>query len=166
MMRVCQCAGTRTWVWARRHRASGPGKEAVVSRHGCTGHGAAAESRPAVPLRPPFLLLLGVFVKIFFIRESEDGLSAKKSGVIPGVAPAAARRCMCAASARPGRAWTPCSQNGTLARRGRGALPGCTVCFFVLCKRHWINRVPGAHQGDSLCIPFTLTLTLVMPSYL
>ena len=40
------------------------------------------------------------------------------------------------------------------------------VCFFVLCKRHWINRVPGAHQGDSLCIPFTLTLTLVMPSYL
>ena len=22
-----------------------------------------------------------------------------------------------------------------------------TVCFFVLCKRHWINRVPGAHQG-------------------
>ena len=42
------------------------------------------------------------------------------------------------------------------------------VCFFVLCKRlgHWINRVPGAHQGDFLCIPFTLTLTLVMPSYL
>ena len=39
------------------------------------------------------------------------------------------------------------------------------VCFFVLCKRHWINRVPGAHRGDSLCIPFTLTLTLVMPSY-
>ena len=28
-----------------------------------------------------------------------------------------------------------------------------TVCFFVLCKRHWINRVPGAHRGDSLCIP-------------
>jgi len=29
-------------------------------------------------------------------------------------------------------------------RRGR-------VCFFVLCKRHWINRVPGAHhEGDSL----------------
>ena len=22
-------------------------------------------------------------------------------------------------------------------------------CFFVLCKRHWINRVPGAHRGDS-----------------
>ena len=42
----------------------------------------------------------------------------------------------------------------------------CRVCFFVLCKRHWINRVPGAHHGDSLCIPFTLTLTLVMPSYL
>ena len=40
------------------------------------------------------------------------------------------------------------------------------VCFFVLCKRHWINRVPGAHRGDSLCIPFTLTLTLAMPSYL
>ena len=33
-------------------------------------------------------------------------------------------------------------------------------CFFVLCKRHWINRVPGAHQGDSLCIPSTLTLTV------
>ena len=41
-----------------------------------------------------------------------------------------------------------------------------TVCFFVLCKRHWINRVPGAHRRDSLCIPFTLTLTLAMPSYL
>jgi len=23
-------------------------------------------------------------------------------------------------------------------------------CFFVLCKRHWFNRVPGAHRGDSL----------------
>jgi len=22
------------------------------------------------------------------------------------------------------------------------------VCFFVLCKRHWINRVPGAHRGE------------------
>ena len=40
------------------------------------------------------------------------------------------------------------------------------MCFFVLCKRHWFNRVPGAHQGDSLYIPFTLTLTLAMPSYL
>ena len=40
------------------------------------------------------------------------------------------------------------------------------VCFmFVLCKRLWINRVPGAHQGGSLCIPFTCTLTLVMPSW-
>ena len=28
-------------------------------------------------------------------------------------------------------------------------LPGqYRVCFFVLCKRHWINRVPGAHRGD------------------
>ena len=34
------------------------------------------------------------------------------------------------------------------------------VCFFVLCKRHWINRVPGAHQGDSLCVPSGSTLTL------
>ena len=34
------------------------------------------------------------------------------------------------------------------------------VCFFVLCKRHWFNRVPGAHRGDSLCIPLALTLTL------
>jgi len=34
---------------------------------------------------------------------------------------------------------------------------GSTVCFFVLCKRHEINRVPGAHQGDSLCIPSTVT---------
>ena len=30
------------------------------------------------------------------------------------------------------------------------------MCFFVLCKRHWINRVPGAHRGDSLCILFHL----------
>ena len=21
------------------------------------------------------------------------------------------------------------------------------VCFFVLCKRHWFNRVPGSHHG-------------------
>ena len=27
---------------------------------------------------------------------------------------------------------------------------GLFVCCFVLCKRHWINRVPGAHRGDSL----------------
>ena len=40
-----------------------------------------------------------------------------------------------------------------------------TVCFFVLCKRHWFNRVPGAHRGDSLHLPFTLTRTLAMPSY-
>ena len=25
-----------------------------------------------------------------------------------------------------------------------------------LCKRHWFNRVPGAHRGDSLHLPFTL----------
>ena len=40
-----------------------------------------------------------------------------------------------------------------------------SVCFFVLCKRHWINRVPGAHHGDpqnprALCVPFTLPVTL------
>ena len=44
--------------------------------------------------------------------------------------------------------------------------PTRTVRFFVLCKRHCIKSVPAAHQGDSLCIPFTLTLTLAMPSYL
>ena len=27
------------------------------------------------------------------------------------------------------------------------------VCFLVLCKRHWINRGPGAHRGDSLYTP-------------
>ena len=43
---------------------------------------------------------------------------------------------------------------------------GQTPCLFVLCKRHCINRVPGAHRGDSLCIRFTLTLTLAMQSYL
>ena len=37
------------------------------------------------------------------------------------------------------------------------------VCFFVLCNRHWFNRVPGAHRGECLCLPFTFTLTLVMP---
>ena len=26
-----------------------------------------------------------------------------------------------------------------------------TVCFFVLCKRHQLNRVPGAHLG-SVCV--------------
>ena len=52
-----------------------------------------------------------------------------------------------------------------LVRKPEPELPN-PPCFFVLCKRHWINRVPGAHQGDSLCIPTTLTLTLVMPSYL
>ena len=27
-----------------------------------------------------------------------------------------------------------------------------TVCFFVLCKRHRFNKVPGSHRGDVLCI--------------
>ena len=40
-----------------------------------------------------------------------------------------------------------------------------TPCFFVLCKRHWFNRVPGAHRGDSLHLPLALTRTLAMPSY-
>ena len=40
------------------------------------------------------------------------------------------------------------------------------VCFFVLCKRHRFNKVPGAHCGDSLCIHPTLTRTLAMPFYL
>ena len=43
----------------------------------------------------------------------------------------------------------------------RTLLMNC-VCFFVLCKRHWFNRVPGAHRGECLCLPLTLTLTLVM----
>ena len=40
------------------------------------------------------------------------------------------------------------------------------VCFLVLCKRHWINRGPGAHRGECLCIPSASTLTLAMPIYL
>jgi hypothetical protein len=28
------------------------------------------------------------------------------------------------------------------------------VCVFVLCNRHWFNRVPGAHLGIA-CLPFT-----------
>ena len=51
-------------------------------------------------------------------------------------------------------------------KRGDEASLSPEPCFFVLCKRHWINRVPGAHHGDSLCVPSTLTLTLAMPSYL
>jgi len=39
------------------------------------------------------------------------------------------------------------------------------VCFFVLCKRHQFNRVPGAHSGECLCIPSALTLTMAMPFY-
>jgi len=62
------------------------------------------------------------------------------------------------------RTWPQCGR--TVSPVARALAP----CFrvFVLCKRlgHWINRVPGAHQGDSLCIPFTLTLTLAIPSYL
>ena len=63
---------------------------------------------------------------------------------------------------------TPGETFGTLYTSGVGInkTKQHTVSFFVLCKRHWINRVPGAHQGESLCIPFTLTLTLAMPSYL
>ena len=26
------------------------------------------------------------------------------------------------------------------------------VCFFVLCKRHRFNKVPGAHHGDCCCL--------------
>ena len=39
-----------------------------------------------------------------------------------------------------------------------------TVCFFVLCNRHWFNRVPGSILGIA-CLPFTHTLTLAVPIY-
>jgi hypothetical protein len=38
------------------------------------------------------------------------------------------------------------------------------VCFFVLCNRHWFNRVPGATLGI-VCLPFTLTPRLAVPNY-
>ena len=38
------------------------------------------------------------------------------------------------------------------------------VCFFVLCNRHWFNRVPGANLGI-VCLPSALTLTLAVPTY-
>ena len=34
-----------------------------------------------------------------------------------------------------------------------------------LCFKHRFNRVPGAHGGDFLPLPFALTRTLAMPSY-
>ena len=37
------------------------------------------------------------------------------------------------------------------------SLDVCRVCFFVLCKRHRFNKVPGAHRGDSLRLPLALT---------
>jgi hypothetical protein len=42
-------------------------------------------------------------------------------------------------------------------QQGRAGWPACRVC----CEAygHCINRVPGAHQGDSLCRPvYTLGL--------
>jgi len=52
-------------------------------------------------------------------------------------------------------------RGGREGKRGREGEREATthVCFFVLCKRHGFNRAPGAHRGDSLCIPLALTLT-------
>ena len=33
------------------------------------------------------------------------------------------------------------------------------VCFFLICHRHWFNRVPGANLGIA-CLPSALILTL------
>jgi hypothetical protein len=41
----------------------------------------------------------------------------------------------------------------------RPVLRTATVCFFVLCYRHWFNRVPGSSLGI-VCLPSALTLTL------
>ena len=59
----------------------------------------------------------------------------------------------------PGPGLKLCNQSYQTSRLRLGP------CFFVLCNRHWFNRVPGAHRGECLCLPFTLTLTLVMPIY-
>ena len=39
-----------------------------------------------------------------------------------------------------------------------------TVCFFVLCNRHWFAWVPGSNLRIA-CLPSTLTLTLAMPTH-
>jgi hypothetical protein len=56
----------------------------------------------------------------------------------------------------------------TLTRRHPGPPPssqknsvevftvGATMCFVVLCNRHWFNIA---------CLPFALTLTLAVPTY-
>ena len=41
----------------------------------------------------------------------------------------------------------------------RPVLRTATVCFFVLCYRHWFNRVPGSSLGIA-CLPSALTLML------
>jgi hypothetical protein len=38
------------------------------------------------------------------------------------------------------------------------------VCFFVLCNRHWFNRVPGSNLRIA-CLPSALTLMLPVPTY-
>ena len=35
------------------------------------------------------------------------------------------------------------------------------MCLFVLCNRHWFNRVPGAHLATA-CVPSTLVLMLAV----
>ena len=37
------------------------------------------------------------------------------------------------------------------------------VCFFLICHRHWFNRVPGANLRIA-CLPSALTLTLPVPT--
>jgi hypothetical protein len=37
----------------------------------------------------------------------------------------------------------------------------CRQWFFVLCNRHWFNRVPGSSLGID-CLPFALTLMLAV----
>jgi hypothetical protein len=39
------------------------------------------------------------------------------------------------------------------------------VCFFVLCNRHWFNKVPGPVTNLGIaCLPSALTLALAVPT--
>ena len=71
---------------------------------------------------------------------------------------------------------TQCCLGHYIAKRFHGAsrnvkLTNCllnpqipAVWFFVLCNRHWFNRVPEANLGIA-CLPFTFNLTLAVPTY-
>ena len=58
--------------------------------------------------------------------------------------------------------------SGLLNRRARAShVRARTVCFLILCKRHYFNLAVGL-EGEpertwGACIPSVLTLTLAMP---